>query len=536
VVKRRTDEPEARRYYEQGFWRSDDMWKDSDAVASVRPRKPALVCGESSLTFGELRQAAVALSERLAREGVEAGDVVALTGRHSIEAVIALLACVHRGVVLALLPPMFSEQQIRTLMSQCSARALLGFGGEATAAKCRAVADGVPLVVTVDAGDIPGLLSEQVESTREPMDPDVMAIILLSSGTTSTPKGVVHSTNTIRYATEQVLARWGLGSEDSLLVLTEFGFVGGLVFGYLPAVLSGATAVLLPRWDAAEAVRLIERHRCTYTLLMPTHGADLLYCKEADDHDLSSLRVLVSAGMSHERRVEMRARFGLPPLGDYGLSEVPGNCSPAPDAPWEKILTTDGLPFDGTDVRIIGPNGDPVAPGVQGQVVINGPSRFLGFLGNDELTQSSLTDWGGYRTGDIGTLDADGYFTFVGRDKDIIRRGGLTIVPMELELVLLRHQAIREVALVGVDDERLGERACAAVILQPDATVPTLQEIQGFLAEAGIGKYSWPERLEVFDDFPRTASLKAIKREIRSEVAARVLAGSDVQAVAGGRR
>ena len=111
-----------------------------------------------------------------------------------------------------------------------------------------------------------------------------------------TPKGVIHSTNTIRYASEQVLSRWGLGRDDCLLVLTEFGFVGGLVFGYLPAVIAGATAVLLPRWNAAEAVRLIERHGCTYTLLMPTHGADLLYCEEADSHDLSSLRVLVSAG------------------------------------------------------------------------------------------------------------------------------------------------------------------------------------------------------------------------------------------------
>ena len=108
-----------------------------------------------------------------------------------------------------------------------------------------------------------------------------------------------------------------------------------------------------------------------------------------------------------------------------------------------------------------------MAPGVQGHVVINGPSRFLGFLGNDELTRASLTAWGGYRTGDIGTLDADGYFTFVGRDKDIIRRGGVTIVPTEIERVLLGHPAIREVALVGVDDERLGERACASIILHP---------------------------------------------------------------------
>ena len=521
----RKHEPETEIYYAQGFWRDGDMWQDFEQLVREVGTKPALICGEVSVTFAELRGAAVALSAELAREGIEPGDVVGLCGRHSIEAVIALMACLHRGAVLALFPPMFGEQQLRTLLRQCRARALIGFGSDASIMKCRALSDSVALVVALDEQERRALLDADATAPHEPVDPDEMAVILCSSGTTSTPKGVIHSTNTIRYASQQVLSRWRLGRDDCLLVLTEFGFVGGLVFGYLPAVIAGATAVLLPRWDAAEAVRLIERHRCTYTLLMPTHGADLLYCAEAGSHDLSSLRVLVSAGMSQERRVAMRDRFGLPPLGDYGLSEVPGNCTPAPDAPWEKILTTDGEPFDGTEVRVLDSEDRPVPAGTPGHIVINGPSRFLGFLGNPELTSSSLMDWGGFRTGDIGTLDADNYLTFIGREKDIIRRGGLTIVPTEVELVLLRHPAIREVALVGVDDDRLGERACAAVILQPDEQAPTLEQLQAFLDESGVAKYTWPELLELFEDFPRTPSLKAVKREIRTEVAARIAAG-----------
>lgn len=536
-MRTRTEEPEARTYYTRGWWRSEDMWVDFDACATAALDKPALICGEASVTFGELRHASVALSAQLARSGVAAGDVIGLCGRHSIEAVVALMACLHRGAVLALVPPMFSDEQLQTLMVQCNARALVGFGDEATMQKCQAAADAVPLVMTLSAEDLEGLLAEPAAADDRPaVDPDAMAFVLLSSGTTSTPKGVVHSINTIRYAVEQLLRRWGLTRQDCLLVVTEFGFVGGLVFGYLPSILSGATAVLLQRWEAADAVRLIERHRCSYTLLMPTHGADLLYCEEVDNHDLSSLRVLVSAGMSQERRVEMRDRFGLPPLGDYGLSEVPGNSTPAPDAPWEKILHTDGLPFEGTEIRILDGAGQQAAPGVKGEVVINGPSRFLGFLGNDELTAESLDDWGGYRTGDIGTLDADGYFTFVGRTKDIIRRGGLTIVPAEVELVALRHPAIREVAVVGVPDERLGERACAAIILQDGADAPTLQELQEFLSAAGVGKYSWPESVEIFDDFPRTASLKAVKRGIQAELVARHAENQPVnRAVAGDR-
>jgi acyl-coenzyme A synthetase/AMP-(fatty) acid ligase len=522
----RAHDPEAATYYAQGYWRREDLWSDFEAVVAARPDKPALICGDATLTFEELRHAAAALSARLTGEGIAPGDVVGLCGRHSIEAVIALMACFRHGAVLAPVPPMFSEQQLGSLMTQCGARALIGFGGEASIAKCQAAGGRGLRVLGVAADDVPQLLAAPAPGARADVDPDAMAVVLLSSGTTSTPKGIMHSTNTVRYASEQVLARWGLGSDDCLLVITEFGFVGGLVFGYLPAVLSGATAVLLPRWDVVDAVRLIGRHRCTYTLLMPTHGADLLYCEEADQHDLSSLRVLVSAGMSEERRVAMRDRFGLPPLGDYGLSEVPGNCAPAPDAPWEKIVKTDGLPFDGTDVRILDTEDRELPRGTPGQVVINGPSRFLGFLGNEDLTRASLTDWGGYRTGDIGTVDADGYMTFIGRDKDIIRRGGVTIVPTEIEPTLLGHPAVREVALVAYDDERLGERACAALLLQPGAVAPALEELQALLEAAGVAKYAWPERVEVFDEFPRTPSLKPVKREIRADVATRIAAES----------
>ena len=227
----RKHEPEVTGYYEQGFWRHADLWQDFDARAEQRPDKPALVCGDATLTFGEVRQAAAALSARLAREGVKPGEVVGLCGRHSIEAVIALMACFHRGAVLALVPPMFSEQQLRTLLRQNDARALLGFGGEAAIEKCRAAAGDDVRLVALEAGDVPQLLAQDAAPERAPRDPDAMAVVLLSSGTTSTPKGIVHSTNTVRYASEQVLARWGLGGDDCLLVITEFGFVGGLVFG-----------------------------------------------------------------------------------------------------------------------------------------------------------------------------------------------------------------------------------------------------------------------------------------------------------------
>ena len=159
--------------------------------------------------------------------------------------------------------------------------------------------------------------------------------------------------------------------------------------------------------------------------------------------------------------------------------------------------------------------------GQVGDVVVNGPSRFLFFLGNDELTRNSLTSWGGYRTGDLGYLDDDGHLVYVGRSKDIIRRGGVTVVPAELEPVLTRHPAIHEAAVVPLPDERLGERACAALILTSGERAPTLAELQEFLEREGVAKYMWPESIEVFDEFPRTPSLKVVKREIVQQIVSR---------------
>ena len=215
-------------------------------------------------------------------------------------------------------------------------------------------------------------------------------MVMHSSGTTSAPKGIAHSSNTMRYATEALCRRWELTGDDIYLVVCEFGFVGGLIFGYFPVLLNGATGVLVNRWDAADALRLVEQHRCTYVLLMPTHAADILDAVRETERDLSSLRVLAAPGLTGERRLAMKEAFGLPPLADYGLSEVPGHAAHGLNEPEEKMIRTEGRPYEGTEIRIVDEAGRPLPAGTVGNVVVNGPSRFLGFLHNPELTRTSL--------------------------------------------------------------------------------------------------------------------------------------------------
>ena len=522
-----TFQPDAARYYADGYWRAGDLWGEFAAQASATPGKTALIAGERRISYAALEGAAVALSARLAADSIGPGDVVLLLGRHGVEAAVALLACFHRGAVAAPLPPMFGTRQLAALSRQAGARAVISFGGDAEHEKCARLRDQVPHVLALRPGEIPSQAAGPgTAAGRRQGGADDLALLLHSSGTTSLPKGIMHSGNTLRYAAEQVARRWELTAADTYLVVCEWGFVGSLVFGYLAALLSGATAVLQPRWDAVEALRLIEAHRCTYVLFMPTHGADVLSAGRESSRDWSSLRALGAAGLSRERRIAMRGIFGLPPLADYGLSEVPGHAAHGLAEPWEKMTGTEGLPFPGTTIQILGPDDQPLPPGQTGAIVVNGPSRFLGFLSNEELTRESLTPAGAYRTGDIGRLDADGHLVYQGRSKDIVRRGGVTLVSAEIEAAVLRHPAIREVAVVPLPDERLGERACAAVILEPGHAAPTLPELQETLAAEGLAKYSWPEAIEVFDEFPRTPSLKVVKHDVVSAIVSRARAAS----------
>ena len=518
-------QPDAERYYAEGYWRPGDLWEDFADRAEARPDAVALILGDRRVTYRELRRAAIALSARLA---AGPGEVVVLLGRNSIEAAVGLLGCLHRGAVLAPLPPMFNVTQLSALSAQTRAKTIICFGTDREIAKCQQVAHEVDQLIVLRPATVDELITEQVPDEPARRGADEIAMVMHSSGTTSVPKGIAHSSNTLRYATEGVCRRWGLTGEDVCLVASEFGFVGGLVFGYLPVLLTGATGVLMSRWEPEEALRLIEERACTYVLLMPTNAADTLLAAQRTTRALSSMRVLAAPGLTPERRLAMKEAFGVPPLADYGLSEVPGHAAHRVDESEAKMVKTEGCPFDGTEIRILGSDDVPLPAGEVGAVVVNGPSRFLFFLGNDELTRGSLTAWGGYRTGDLGYLDDDGQLVYVGRSKDIIRRGGVTVVPAELEPVLLRHPAIHEAAVVPLPDERLGERACAAVILRSGQRAPTLAEMQVFLEREGVAKYTWPESIEVFEEFPRTPSLKVVKRELVRQIRERSAVGVSV--------
>jgi non-ribosomal peptide synthetase component E (peptide arylation enzyme) len=286
--------------------------------------------------------------------------------------------------------------------------------------------------------------------------------------------------------------------------------VGSIVFGLLAGPLLGLTSVLMRAWNGDEAVRLIASHRITYGLLMPTHVHDVLASRLLDAADVSSFLRCAMGGLTQDRRREVRQRLCPNPFPAYGMSECLGFASCRSTDDDDLLLGSDGYPFAGTEVRIVDDQGRVLEAGQVGHIQVRGPSRFLGYYGASTLSAAAIDSQGYFHTGDLGWLDTRGAIHYVAREKDLIRRGGVTIVPGDLEAALVSHPRIEHVAVVGLPDERLGERACACIVTRDGGDV-SLDELRAHLERKGVARYSWPERVERFGYFPRSASLKVQK-------------------------
>lgn len=516
------------RYYAAGYWRREDFWTSFEAVATSNPRATAFVEGDRSITFGELLVQAGRFGAAARARGLEPGEVLVLHGRHCIEAVVAIMGCAYAKIAVALLPHMFSVDQIRDIIGAAGAKAIVGLGEPAELERTRAAAEAMQLETLVLPdhwdGPAPGMTwsafmscAGAANEPRTAMSADEPILLTFSSGTTGTPKGVVHSSNTVRFTIETYGQLQGIGPTDTSLVVTAFGFIGSSVLGAYLSFLRGCRTVLLRSWSPDETLALIERHRVTHCLLMPTHAIDILSSPKLDSTDCSSLSRGVLAGLSEAHRLEARKRLCARPLPMYGMSESPGHVTGGLDEDWDKLRRTEGRCLPGTEVLICDDQDRPLPPGEEGNILLRGPNRLLGYYRADELNRASFTDDGFFRTGDRGSLDADGYMTFLGRSKDIIRRGGVTIVPAEVEAALRPHPRIADVAVIGLPDPRLGERTCACVIVR-DGKDMSLAEIVEFLERKSFARYLWPEHVAVCESFPRTPSLKVQKNELRKQV------------------
>ncbi len=488
----------------------------ADAVAR-NPRQPSVFDGDDRLDRAALAGRAGGWQQRLRAAGVRTGDVVTVQLPNWWETVAAMYAVWGLGAVVNPVTPIYRGNELRTILATSRPAAVvvpLGWGDTDYPGMVRDALDGVghrAAVLGVDR-DVP---PPRADFHCADGDPDDVAMLMYTSGTTGHPKGVLHTHRTLAYEAASIADVCGLDG-DTVFMPSPLTHVTGLLYGVvMPVGIDGAVA-LLARWDADRAVRVIEDHHCTMTVSATPFLRGLTEAYRARGTG-SALRTFVCGGADIPATLVAAAEevMGTSVARTYGSTEMPTLCIVRPDDDTAVRTATEGRPIGDAAGRIAGTSG-PLDAAVTGELEVTGPELFVGYLDPGDNI-GAFTDDGWFRTGDLARIDPSGVIGIVGRLKDVIIRGGENISAKEVEDLLLTHPSVRDVAVVAMPDERLGEKACAVVVGAGDG--PTLPDLTAHLDRCGLARQKFPEALLLVPELPRTVSGKVQKFQLRASVA-----------------
>jgi cyclohexanecarboxylate-CoA ligase len=356
--------------------------------------------------------------------------------------------------------------------------------------------------------------------------PDDVCQLLFTSGTTGEPKGVQHPYRTLGVATAMHVAQSGLNGSDRIYIPSPLAHQTGFLYGMLLAWRLRVASVIQPVWDGAIALeQAFGKGRASFVQAATPFLTDLTDLVEAGAAAPESLRIFVITGAAVPRPLAQRATtvLGTEVLGAFGTTETCLGALSAPGDRPEDAWGTDGRALDGIRLRIVDEEARELPAGAEGNFELRSPTMFEGYLERPDLTADVFTPDGWYRTGDLATLDENGYLRITGRVKDVINRGGEKVPVVEVENLLYQHPLVADVAIVAMPDPRLGERACAFVVPAAGERLD-FTAMKDYLATAGLSKYYWPERLEFIDTLPRNAVGKVQKNILRDSAAELVAA------------
>lgn len=508
------------------LWRDATLWQTFAATAAARPSHPAVIDGATRLDFAALAARAADGAGGLAALGVRAGDRVALVLPAWWEAIVALLAIARLGAVAVPLLPIHRHRELAFALAQSAARVCVTAAG-ASLAVVRDLRAQLPaleavLVARGEAG--PGEAPWPPPAPASPSPPVEtpaceVAVLLHTSGTTAEPKGVLHTHETLLAEARSLGPVHQLGPHDVALVPSSTGHIAGIVHGLLVPSVYGATAVLLDRWTADRALAVMAAEGVTYTVGAPVLLRELASHPARAAFDLSRFRLFSCGGAAVDPALlaEAADRLGCVAKRVYGSTEFPTIATTGPDDPPARCLDSDGRAIDGAEIRIVAADGREAACGEEGEILARGPDCCVGYL-DPARTAESFTADGWFRTGDLGRVDRAGFLRVTGRLKDVIIRKGENISAAEVEALLATHPAVAEVAVVGLPDAAAGEIACAVVVPRRGGPPPTLESLGVHLRAQGLSTRKLPERLEVVDALPRTASGKVQKSALRERL------------------
>jgi acyl-CoA synthetase (AMP-forming)/AMP-acid ligase II len=534
-------------YYRSGVWSADTFHHLLVRRVEENPDKVFATDGTRSLTFRELFDAGQRLAVGLHRRGLRRGDKAAVQLPNWVEFIEVLTALSRLGVIMVPIMPIYRREDVGYVLSNAGARAVFTpaeFGKFDYLDMYRGIRQADPELMIVvarpdsaahDVADVftlDQLLADvDDDSARaelgDPPSPDDPFVIVYTSGTTSRPKGCVHTFNTYCAGARGLVEQFGYTEADVQFGPSPIAHTTGLVTSVLLPILTGAATHLMAKWDPVHGIEEIQRFGCTAAVTAPTFLHTLLSDYDADNHDLSTLRLWTCAGAPIPGAVVERAGVALPTikvLSLYGRSEnlVTTTCSVTDDV--SRALTSDGTAMAEAKVKIVDHDGNEVPRGVEGDIAYRGPAHMIEYLANPAETAALFTEDGFSKSGDLGKMTADGYVRVTGRTKDIVIRGGMNISVREIEEHLAHHPALRAFSVVGMPDERLGERVCCFVVAATGHDAPTVDDMREFLLERGIPIQKTPERVVVVDILPMTATGKILKHELRKDIEQRLRA------------
>jgi acyl-CoA synthetase len=507
----------ARRCYEAGVWRADTFYTLLARHAAERPEAFAARDSARRLTYGELLGWVDALAGGFAEAGLRAGERVSLWLSNRIEALVAFLACSRNGYVCnPSLHRNYRVEEVATLLRYIGARALVvedGWGADAD--EQNRLGEGLRLLHRLPRARV----TETVAARRSvPVDrnPDKVAYLAFTSGTTGVPKAVMHSDNTLLANCRDLVRDWRHDHTTVLLTLSPVSHhIAWVAAGQ--ALAAGMELVVDDPPAGMSRLDWLVESGATYVMGVPTHAMDILTeQRRRSIARLGAVRLFYMAGAPIPIAVAERfLEQGIKPQNIYGMTENSSHHYTHPDDDAATICATCGRGGQAYEVRIFD-QADPdreVAAGTVGQIGGRGGALMLGYFDNQAATEQSFNNDGWFLSGDLGRLDADGNLQIVGRLKDMVIRGGHNIHPAKVEELALRHPLVERAAAFGVPDERLGERLCLAITCGAPAQ-PCADELLRHLWSLGLSKLDMPEHFVRLESFPLTASGKILKREL----------------------
>ncbi|WP_081654987.1 AMP-binding protein [Amycolatopsis orientalis] len=533
------DPETVRQYFRDGRWRGRTIRSVLRDAAAAVPDREALVGYRSDgttprWTYRDFDREATLAASALAGLGVEAGDAVAVMLPNWIEYGALIFGINELGAVYTGIPVAYGARQAEAILRRSKAKVLVipvRWRGNEHLELARELHASIPsLEKVVVLGDDSAELGPDAVRWRDlpavprefpPRASDEICYLGFTSGTTGEPKGAMHSHDTLLHSAYQLAEHFGadaFGEPMVHLVASPTGHHTGFIWGVVFTVCLGGTGVHVDRWDPVWGTEIIRAEGVTTFFGAPTFVQDMLRTDLAGDPDCP-LSCLVVAGSSVPRTLPRQAgkALGAYVAPAWGMTECSIIVSTTPREP-DEILATDGSVFSGSEAAVVDADGVlRTEPGSAGELVVRGPSLFLGYFERPDATSEAFLPGSWFRTGDTAVLDEHGWVTLQGRTKDIVIRGGENIPVADIETLLFDHPGVRNAAVVGMPDERLGERACAVVALASGASL-TLPALCEYLLAEGLSKHYLPERLVVLDELPMTQSGKIQKFKLRELV------------------